>query len=120
MKSCGKKTWIIPDCDLPPAGEGRMKGHESVVVVNDTNKPAHIKVKLYFPDQPCYEGIEWVVEPQRVRCIRLDNPEDMCGYVMKKESQYAIKMKSSAKIVVQYGRLDNRQTNLAYYTTLAY
>jgi len=39
---------------------------------------------------------------------------------VRKEIQYAMKLSSSCKIVVQYGRLDNRQTNLAYYTTLGF
>ena len=34
--------------------------------------------------------------------------------------EYAMKIERSCKIIVQYGRLDNRQTNLAYYTTLGY
>lgn len=117
---CGKKNWIIPDCELPPEGEGVLKGHESVIVVNDSNKTAHIKVKLFFVDKDAYEGIEWTVEPQRVRCFRMNEPADMSGYVVEKETQYAMKLESNVKIVVQYGRLDNRQTNLAYYTTIGY
>lgn len=120
MKSCGKKYWIIPDCELPPEGEGVLKGHESVIVVNDTDKPAVIKVKLFFADKECYDNIEWRVEPQKVRCFRMNNPDDMSGFIVPMETQYAMKLSSSQKIVVQYGRLDNRQTNLAYYTTLAY
>ena len=116
----GKKDWIIPDCDLPPEGEGVLKGHESVIVVNDSNEKAVIKVKLYFVDKPPYEGITWEVEPQRVYCFRMNNVKDMCGYVVPLETQYAMKLESSQPIIVQYGRLDNRQTNLAYYTTLAY
>ncbi|MBQ3221434.1 MAG: hypothetical protein IJB34_05690 [Clostridia bacterium] len=116
----GKKYWIIPDCELPPEGEGVLKGHESVIVVNDTNKTAEIKVKLYFADKDCYEGITWKVEPQKVRCFRMNNPDDMSGFVVPLETQYAMKLSSSQKIVVQYGRLDNRQTNLAYYTTMAF
>ena len=116
----GKKNWIIPDCELPPEGEGVLKGHESVIVVNDTNKTATIKVKLYFADKDAYEGITWTVEPQKVRCFRMNNVDDMCGFVVPLETQYAMRLESSQKIVVQYGRLDNRQTNLAYYTTLAY
>ena len=118
--TCGKKNWIIPDCELPPEGEGVLKGHESVIVVNDSNKTAHIKVKLFFVDKAAYENIEWTVEPQRVRCFRMNNPDDMSGYVVEKEIQYAMKLESDVKIVVQYGRLDNRQTNLAYYTTLGF
>ena len=118
--TCGKKNWIIPDCELPPEGEGALKGHESVIVVNDSSKTAHIKVKLFFVDRPAYEDIEWTVEPQRVRCFRMNNPDDMSGYIVEKEIQYAMKLESSCNIVVQYGRLDNRQTNLAYYTTLGF
>ena len=120
MSVCGKKNWIIPDCELPPEGEGVLKGHESVIVVNDSDEVAHIKVKLFFTDKPCYENIEWTVEPQRVRCFRMNNPDDMSGYIVEKELQYAMKLESSTEIVVQYGRLDNRQVNLAYYTTLGY
>ena len=116
----GKKNWVIPDCELPPEGEGVLKGHESVIVVNDTNKKAVIKVKLYFADKAAYEGITWEVEPQAVRCFRMNNVNDMSGFVVPLETQYAMKLESSQKIVVQYGRLDNRQTNLAYYTTMAF
>ena len=118
MSVCGKKNWISPDCELPPEGEGILKGHESVIIVNDTDKVAHIKVKLFFPDKDPYTDIEWTVEAQRVRCFRMNNLEDMCGYEVERETQYAMKLESSCEIVVQYGRLDNRQTNLAYYTTL--
>ena len=120
MSVVGKKNWIIPDCELPPEGEGELKGHESVVIVNDSNKTAEIKVTLYFVDKQAYEGITWVVEPKKVRCFRMNNVEHMCGFEVPLETQYAMKLESSQKIVVQYGRLDNRQTNLAYYTTLAY
>ncbi len=120
MATVGKKNWIVPDCELPPEGEGVLKGHESVIVVNDTNKTATIKVSLFFADKDAYEDIVWTVEPKRVRCFRMNNPDDMSGYIVPLETQYAMKLESSQKIVVQYGRLDNRQTNLAYYTTLAY
>ena len=120
MAKVGKKNWIIPDCELPPEGEGVMKGHESVIVVNDIDKPAKIKVTLFFTDKECYEGIEWVVEPRRVRCFRMNVVDDMSGYVVPLETQYAMRLESTQKIVVQYGRLDNRQVNLAYYTTMAY
>ena len=116
----GKKYWVIPDCELPPEGEGVLKGHESVVIVNDSNKKAVIKVKLYFSDKECYDNITWEVEPQTVKCFRMNNVEHMCGWVAPLETQYAMKLSSSEKIVVQYGRLDNRQTNLAYYTTMAF
>lgn len=120
MEGHGKKVWIIPDCELPPEGDGVMKGHESVIVVNDSDEVAKIKVTIFFTDKDCYEDIEWTVDAKRVRCFRMNNTNDMCGYVVPLETQYAMKLDSTQNIVVQYGRLDNRQVNLAYYTTLGY
>lgn len=116
----GKKMWIIPDCELPEEGEGVLIGHESVIVVNDNDFDVKIDVTLYFADRECYEGIVWTVGAKKVRCFRMNNVSDMCGFVVPFETQYAMKLASSGNIVVQYGRLDNRQMNLAYYTTLGY
>lgn len=118
--SAGKKIWVIPDCELPQAGEGVLKGHESVIVVNDSDKDTKIAVTLYFADKECYDKIEWTVGAKRVRCFRMNNVSDMCGYVVPFDTQYAMKIVSEQNVVIQYGRLDNRQVNLAYYTTLGY
>lgn len=119
-KGTGKKVWIIPDCELPPPGEGILKGHESVIIVNDSTEKAVIKVTLFFTDRDSYKDIIWEVEADRVRCFRMNNTEDMCGFEVPFETQYAMKLESNCNIVVQYGRLDNRQTNLAYYTEIGY
>ena len=120
MCNCGvgKKVWLIPDCELPEAGEGVLKGHQSVIVVNDNDKEVTINVTLYFADKDCYEEIVWKVGAKRVRCFRMNNLEDMCGFKVPYDTQYAMKLAADGNVVVQYGRLDNRQTNLAYYTTL--
>ncbi len=116
----GKKVWLIPDCELPEPGEGVAKGHESVIVVNDSNENAEIAVKLFFTDKKPYEEIKWMVKADRVRCFRMNRPEDMCGFEVPLCTQYAMKLTSTQEIVVQYGRLDNTQSNLAFYTTLGY
>ena len=116
----GKKKWIIPDCELPQAGEGVLKGHESVIIVNDNDFDVHIDVTLFFTDRDAQEGITWTVKKESVRCFRMNNLADMCGFAVPFDTQYAMKLISSGNIVVQYGRLDNRQTNLAYYTTMGF
>ena len=116
----GKKDWILPDCELPLPGEGVAKGHESVIIVNDSDVDAEINVKLFFTDKDAYEDIKWTVGAGRVRCFRTNNLDDMCGYKVPFGTQYAMKVSSSTPIVVQYGRLDNTQSNLAFYTTLGY
>ena len=50
----------------------------------------------------------------------MNNASDMSGYNVPYNEQYAMKLESDGNVVVQYGRLDNRQINLAYYTTLGY
>lgn len=120
MKTIGKKRWIIPDCELPREGEGELKGHESVIIVNDNKTPVTINLTLFFTERPPYENIIWKVNAQSVRCFRMNNLDDMCGFEVPLETQYAMKLESTGNIVLQYGRLDNRQTNLAYYTTLGY
>ena len=119
-KGAGKKVWILPDCELPPEGEGVAKGHESVIIVNDSDVDAEIDVKLFFTDKDAYEEIKWTVGAGRVRCFRMNNLEHMCGFVVPFETQYAMKISSNTPIVLQYGRLDNTQANLAFYTTLGY
>ena len=116
----GKKVWLIPDCELPREGEGVLKGHESVIIVNDSDVKAEINVTVYFTDSEPYKNIKWTVDAGRVRCFRMNNLDDMCGYAVPLETQYAMKLTSNCNIVVQYGRLDNTQANLAFYTTMGY
>jgi hypothetical protein len=121
MKSCknGKKLWIFPDADLPPAGDSALKGHESIIVLNMNDKRAVIQLILYFTDKEPKQLKPLEVEARRVRCIRLDNEEEI-GYSVPLETQYAVRLESDVPVVVQYGRLDARQNNLAFYTTMGY
>lgn len=120
MCNLGKKNWIIPDCELPQEGEGVAKGHESVIIVNDSDIDAEINVSIFFTDKEPYENIKWTVGAKRVKCFRMNNIEHMCGFKVPFETQYAMKVISNTPIVLQYGRLDNTQPNLAFYTTLGY
>ena len=120
MANIGKKEWIIPDCELPQEGEGIAKGHESAIIVNDSDVDAVIDVCVYFTDKEPYTNIRWEVGSKRVKCFRLGNAEHMCGFKIPFQTQYAIKVSSNTPIVLQYGRLDNTQANLAFYTTLGY
>ena len=119
-KAIGKKTWIIPDCELPQEGEGVAKGHESVIIVNDSDVDAKIDVSIYFTDKEPHTGIVWEVGAKRVKCFRMNNIDHMGGFKVPFETQYAMKVSSNTPIVLQYGRLDNTQANLAFYTTLGY
>ena len=119
-KPLGKKDWICHDCELPQPGEGVAKGHESVIIVNDSDVDAEINVSIFFTDKDPYTDIKWQVGAKRVKCFRMNNLEHMCGFEVPFETQYAMKVSSNTPIVLQYGRLDNTQSNMAFYTTLGY
>jgi len=115
----GRRTWIFPDTELPPAGDSLLKGHESIIILNMNRKPARITLSLFFTDSPPQVLPPVEVGAERVRCLRLDNPKDI-GTTVPRETQYAVRVQADRPVVVQYGRLDARQVNLAYYTTMGY
>lgn len=117
-KEYGKTVWFFPDGELPPPGKGEMKGHESIVILNPNLRAADIRITLYFVDREPIENIRAAVGAKRVRCLRTNNPDDLCGVIIPFETQYAIKLVSDTPIIAQYGRLDNRQANMAFYTTM--
>lgn len=115
----GRRTWIFPDTELPPAGDSLLKGHESIIILNMNGRPARVALTLFFTDRPPQALAPVEVAAARVRCLRLDNPADI-GFTVPRETQYAVRVRADRPVVVQYGRLDARQANLAYYTTMGY
>ena len=116
----GKKVWFFPDGDRPPFGESELKGHESIVILNPNQRDAHVKLTLYFTDREPVREIDILVTAERVRCIQTHNNHDFGDHTLPLCTQYALKAESDTPVIVQYGRLDARQTNLAYYTTMGY
>ncbi|TRY18342.1 hypothetical protein FOJ82_09965 [Tessaracoccus rhinocerotis] len=115
----GRKVWFFPDAELPPPGDGEIQGHESVIILNPNPQPAKVEITLYWttgePDRFTVE-----VEPEAVRCLRTNVLSDMGGHDIPLEVQYAIGLSSDVGVVAQYGRLDVRQPNMAFYSTPGY
>ncbi len=117
--SLGKKEWVFPDTELPPAGESLLKGHESIIILNMGRLDATVSLTLYFTDRDPVRLPPISINAERVRCLRMDRASDI-GFTVPLETQYAVRVRSDQPVVVQYGRVDPRQTNLAYYTTMGY
>lgn len=117
----GRKVWIFPDGDLPPAGEEGLplEGHESLVVLNTGDEEAVIDIDVYFTDREPIIGIVETCGARRVKCFRIDKGIGADQYKIP-FGQYALRLRSSVPIVAQIGRADVRQPNLAYYTTMGY
>jgi hypothetical protein len=90
------------------------------VVLNPNEKDAEIKITFYYEDKEPVMTDAITVEAQRVRCMKTHEEKYFGDKTQPLETQYAMKVESTEPIIVQYGRLDSRQVNLAYYTVMGY
>jgi len=121
LKGEGAYVWIFPDGYLPPKIEGELEAHEALMITNTSDKKADVRVDVYFEDKEPEKEIEVEVGAERVLCIRLDKPFGKNQYkIPGPEVQYSLRVRSNVKVVVQFGRMDIRQPNLAYYGAMAY
>lgn len=115
----GKRSWFFADGELPPPGSGPLVGHESIVILNPNEVDTTVRIDLYWTDRDP-DSFSLVVPAQRVCCVRTNDSEQMGGIVIPQEVQYAISLTADVGIVVQYGRLDVRQTNMAFYASTGF
>lgn len=118
----GKKQWYIVDGYRPspnPDPNAVYEGHESVMLLNTNNEDAHVLINIYFEDRDPVENIEYIVPAKRIRCIRTDDSSVLGGVKLDVGVQYSLSIKSDVGIVVQYGRLDVQQSNMAYMALMA-
>jgi hypothetical protein len=121
MKHGGAKNWYFADGYLPEKFPGgRLEAHEALMILNTGSKPAKVKLDFYFSDKEPIKDIPVTVGSERVICLRLDHPDEIGGVKLPPMVQYALVVRSNVKIVVQFGRLDSTQPNLAYYMNIGY
>jgi len=117
----GAKTWYFPDGYLPEKNiEGSLESHEALMILNAGTSNAYIDITIYFEDKDPIKGIGTLVLGERVKTLRLDYKEDMGGVIIPILTQYSLRIESDVEVVVQFGRLDATQTNLAYYGTMGF
>ena len=117
----GAKAWYFPDGYLPKkTDEGVMEAHEALMLFNTAAEEAEVLIDIYFSDQEPVKDILAKVDAERIKTLRLDNPEDIGGLNIPPLTQYAIRIRSNVNIVAQFGRVDTTQTNMAYYGCIGY
>lgn len=122
----GHRLWAFPDGDLPPRDpydSTLMKtdthGHESLVVLNAGLERVNPILHVYFTNRESWKIPLAPIAPQRVACYRLDEPVGVARLVIS-PGQYALVLECDHPVVAQIGRMDIRQPNLAYYTTIGF
>ena len=117
----GKKNWVFCDGYLPPHGDNpEFEGHEALMLTNLNNEKANIDLTFIFEDKEPVSGIEVSLDGMRTTCIRLDKPLGKDEVMLGESVQYTVWVKSDIPICACFGRLDVRQTNMAYYSVEGY
>ena len=122
MKSDGARTWVFADGYLPAQTQpgGNLEAHEALMILNTGETPADVRLDFYFDNKAPVKDVPIRVEGERVVCLRLDHPEEIGGVHLPPLTQYALRVRSDVNIVVQFGRLDTTQANLAYYINVGF
>jgi len=118
----GKTTWYIVDGYRPEpnnTGGNGYVGHESIMILNVNEVDAHVLIDIYFEDKDPVEHIPLTVLAKRVKAFR-SSDTDLLGVELQVDEQYSMRIRSDVGIVVQYGRLDVAQPNMAFLATLGY
>ncbi len=117
----GKKVWYFPDGYLPEKNPASaMEAHEALMLFNTHEKEVGVKIDIYYSDRAPVKDIPVTVPAERIIALRLDHPADLAGTVIPPVTQYALRIRAESPIVVQFGRLDTTQTNMAYYIGIPY
>lgn len=119
----GKKEWSIVDGYRPAANKGEAtdyRGHECILILNRTEKDANCIIDIYFEDRPPIKGIKYVAKAERINTIYTHDEKFLAHTGLEIMQQYSMHITSDVEIVVQYGRMDINQDNLAYMVTLGY
>jgi len=119
----GAKTWYIADGWLPLKQETKdagLEGHEAIIILNCNDKDAEVMMDIYFEEKEPIKNIKLVISARRVKCFRMDHPDEIGGVKIERLFQYALRFRSDLDVIVQYGRMDVAQPNLAYIGTMAF
>ena len=117
----GKKDWFFPDAELPPQGTNPdLPGHESIILLNPNDEDSEVRIVLHWTDRAPTELGSVTVKAGCVRCEHCMESEGFLSTPVQAGEQYAIALHATVPVVAQYGRLDMRTGNMAFYTTPGY
>ena len=120
-ETVGRKRWAIAEGYIPGWSHGpapQMTSHETACLLNASDRPAQVRITVYFEDREPAGPYPVTVPPRRTLHLRfndLNDPEPI-----PVDTPYASVIESDVPIVVQHTRLDSRQAENALMTTMAF
>jgi hypothetical protein len=95
-----------------------MLSHETACLLNVGDKPAHVRILLYFADREPVGPYRVTVPARRTLHLRFNELSD--PQPVPRNTDYSSIIESDVPIVVQHTRLDSRQAEEALLSTIAY
>lgn len=119
--SIGRRRWAIAEGYIPDHSTGRapeMTSHESVCILNAGDRPAQVRITLFFSDRDPAGPYCLTVPARRTAHVRFNQLDDPEPVPVAKD--YSSVIESDVPVVVQHSRLDSRQAENALMSTIAY
>ena len=118
----GKKSWYVIDGYRPPSTPGQVdyEGHEAIMILNTNDQDAHCLIDVYFEDRDPVIGIPYTAPARRISCFRSNDKSVFGDCELNVNMQYSLCVTSDVDVILQYGRCDVSQPNLAYIGLLGY
>lgn len=120
-KPIGAKTWVIAEGYIPKESHGpepQMTSHETVCLLNCSDKDAHVEITIYYKDREPVGPYRLIVSARRTRHVRFNDLRE--PEMIPRDTDYSSVIESDVPIVAQHTRLDSRQANNALLSTVAY
>ena len=121
MKAYGKKVWVIAEGYIPAYGTGpepEFTSHETACILNTGDRPANIKITVFYADRDPAGPYEFSIGAQRTLHLRFNDLKDPEPVPLG--TDFASVIESDVPVVVQHTRLDSRQAENALLSTIAY
>jgi hypothetical protein len=117
----GRTRWAIAEGYIPPYSHGpepQLTSHETACLLNTSDRPAEVRITLYFEDREPVGPYVLTVPARRTRHLRFNELKD--PEPVPVDTPFASVIEASVPIVVQHTRLDSRQSENALMTTMAF
>lgn len=119
----GKNSWYVVDGYRPPVHEGGAEdyeGHECIMILNCNEQDAHCLLDVYFMDRDPVLNIPFTAPAQRISAFKSNDKTVFGDLELTEGLQYSLRIRSDIGVIVQYGRMDINQPNLAYMALMGY
>jgi len=117
----GARVWVIAEGYIPAESHGpepQMTSHETVCLLNASDRDAHIEITIYYSDREPVGPYKITVPARRTRHVRFNDVSD--PEIIPRDTDFSSVIRSDVPVVAQHTRLDSRQAENALLSTIAY